>query len=58
MKLMTKLLMGFLGVALIVLVAGVIGIFSATTIGKNADLIGFGRSEQKRLRTQPVLPLI
>lgn len=39
MKLITKLLMGFLGVSIIVLAAGVIGIYSATTIGKNADLI-------------------
>jgi methyl-accepting chemotaxis protein len=39
MKLMAKLLIGFLGVAAIVLLAGLIGIYSANTLGRNADLI-------------------
>ena len=39
MKLMTKLLLGFIGIACIVLVAGVVGVITARTIGQNADRI-------------------
>jgi methyl-accepting chemotaxis protein len=39
MKLMTKLLLGFISISCIVLVAGVVGVFTARTIGQNADRI-------------------
>lgn len=39
MKLMTKLLLGFFAVSSIVLIAGAVGLVTATNIGNNADLI-------------------
>ncbi len=39
MKLMTRLLLGFFAVSSIVLIAGVVGIFTVRNISKNADMI-------------------
>jgi methyl-accepting chemotaxis protein len=39
MKLMTKLLLGFIGIACIVLIAGVVGVITARSVGQNADYI-------------------
>ena len=58
MKLMSKLLISFLGVAVIVLVAGILGIYSATTIGRNADLILDEKVPAKDVSMEAIISVI
>lgn len=58
MRLMTKLLLGFIGIACIVLIAGVVGVYTARSIGQNADLILHEKVPIKDVSMEAIISVI